>query len=95
MIKVEVNGNFYVKGSFEPPTQFSLKNGASLKDLLLLLDEKCDSLEIMEENEFGSDVWRVSINGEEKLPVSDILKRPLKDGDKIYIEVWTDPLGGG
>ena len=95
MIKVEVSGNFYVKGSFEPPIHVSFKKGASLKDLLALLNEKCGDLEILEKNGFGSDVWKISINGEEEPPVSDMLERPLKDGDKIYIEVWTDPLGGG
>ncbi len=95
MIRVEVNGNFYVKGGFEPPVQVKFKERASLRDLLIFLDRKCGSLEIVEGDGFGSDVWRISINGKEELPVSDILKKPLRDGDKVYVEVWMDPLGGG
>jgi len=92
-MKVTVNANFRIINHFDPPVTFEFDHRVNLKDLLRALNNIIPTLKLLEGESWGDDLMAVKIN-EFPLPVFD-LNVELRDGDRIYIEIHMEPLGGG
>jgi len=92
MMKVVVDSNMAVYGLFQPPIEIELKGPtASLTELLKELSDLCKSVEFIKDDNLGSDIDTILVNGKEHY----YLDTNLNDGDKVMVMVEMAPLGGG
>ncbi len=91
-MKVIVDSNMAIYGVFEPPIELELRAArTTLRELLKELSVLCQTVEFVRDNELGSDIGTVSVNGKECYQ----LDTKLEDGDKVMVTVEIAPLGGG
>ncbi len=95
-IKVKVDSNLRIKNVFEPPLQMDLKDGENtLKDVLQKLSAMYPYLKFIERGEMGDDLRHLYLNGESHFSFPEGLKKKIKEGDTVLVEVYMDPLAGG
>ena len=91
-MKVIVDSNMAIYGVFQPPVDVELQEPENtLSSLLKGLSDRCISVDFISRGEIGSDIRKVSVNGEE----SYSLDTALHDGDRVTVVVEMAPLGGG
>lgn len=96
MVNVLVDANFTIIGRFTPPLTIDLEeSNATLKNLLLLIQEMVPHINVLNNSEFGDDIEDILLNGTSIFTIPDPLSVSLKAGDAIYIRFTNAPLGGG
>lgn len=94
-MEIIVESNLRISRIFEPPLKVHLRQKGTLRDLLVELEGACGSLRFLEVDTVGEDVRNITVNGQEVFSLPDGLNTPLKNGDRIRVEIYADPLGGG
>ncbi len=94
-MEIEVNANFKLHGIFDPPCHFTFPKRMTLKELLQCLDTRWASVHLMNNDELGDDVSEVFINGKRHFDLPGGLETKLREQDRIRIELYMAPLGGG
>lgn len=95
-ITVKIDSNLRIKNVFEPPLQMDLPDGENtLKDVLQKLSGMYPFLKFIERGEMGDDLRHLYLNGESHFLFSEGLKKKIKEGDTVLVEVYMDPLAGG
>lgn len=94
-MKVVVESNLYISNLFEPPFEAELPEGSTLRELVVRLNNGCKTLRFLEGENLGDDLKEVSLNGRSLFALPRGLDTPLKEGDRVRVEVYLDPLGGG
>ena len=91
-MKIQVDSNMTIYGEFQPPVEMELAGTeATLKELLVALSKRYQSVEFTRDNELGSDIQKVLVNDKEQLHPD----AHLKDGDRVMVVIEMAPLGGG
>lgn len=93
-MKVIVDANFRIMNRFDPPVTFEFDRRVTLKDLLRVLNNMIPTLRFLEGESSGDDLRAIKIN-DSPLPTFSDLDVQLKDGDRVYVEIYMEPLGGG
>lgn len=94
-MKVLLDSNLMIKNVFEPPLEWHFEGESiSLRALLQRVKEKCASLKILQDGEAGDDVRNILINGKDYFLLGR-LDAILNDRDRVGLEIYLDPLGGG
>lgn len=94
-MKVILTSNLLIRGIFEPPLAWYFEGEAILlRALLQRAQDMLGSLRIMEQGEAGDDVRDILINGEHYF-AKGRSGAVLKDGDRVELHIYMDPLGGG
>ncbi|RLA95881.1 MAG: hypothetical protein DRG69_02490 [Deltaproteobacteria bacterium] len=94
-MKVIVESNLHISTLFEPPMEVELEGDGSLQSLLARLNERCRSIRFLEGGSVGDDVHEIVVNGQDLFSLPQGLDTPLREGDRVKVEVYMDPLGGG
>lgn len=95
-MKVIVDSNFVIKNVFEPPVELPFKGITfTLRDLLEKVDDMCASIQLLKDGELGDDVRNIFLNGKDHFSLPKRLGTPLKEGDRVNVEIYMEPLGGG
>jgi sulfur-carrier protein len=95
-IKVKIDSNLRIKNVFEPPLQMDLQGGENtLKDVLQKLSAMYPYLKFIEGGDMGDDLRHLYLNGESHFSFPEGLKKKIKEGDTVLVEVYMDPLAGG
>jgi len=91
-MKVNVLSNMCIYGVFEPPVKIELEEPkATLRKLLEVLTDLCESVEFISDDEVGSDVQAILVNETEY----QYLDTPLNADDIVQVIIEMAPLGGG
>lgn len=91
-MKVTVVSNMAIYGVFEPPVKIELEEPkATLRKLLEVLTDLCESVEFISDDEVGSDVQAILVNEKE----CQYLDTPLNADDIVQVIIEMAPLGGG
>jgi molybdopterin converting factor small subunit len=95
-IRVKVDSNLQIKNVFEPPLGMNLREDENtLKDVLQKLSDSYPYLKFIERGEMGDDLRHLYLNGESHFSFPEGLKKKIKEGDTVLVEVYMDPLAGG
>lgn len=94
-MKVIVESNLHISTIFEPPMEVELEGDHSLRGLLARLNERCRSIRFLEGESVGDDVHEIVLNGQDLFDLPEGLDTTLREGDRVRVEVYMDPLGGG
>jgi|GEM_PF-2479734 len=96
---VLVDSNFIIKDYFEPPVEFYFgEGGITLRQLLEEIGRRCASvsfLEILKEDELGESVDSLLFNEKNFFSLPEGLNTPLRDGDRLKLEIYIEPVDGG
>ena len=94
-MKILLDSNLMIKNVFEPPLEWHFEGDSiSLRTLLQKVKERCASLKILQDGEEGDDVRNILINGKDYFLIGR-LDAILNDRDRVALEIYLDPLGGG
>lgn len=96
-VKVTVDSNLHVSNIFEPPVELHFESEiATVEEVLERLENMCGSIQFLgKDGELGHEVDELLINGENYLKIAGGLKAPLKEGDRVKVEIHMELLGGG
>jgi len=95
-MKVIVDSNIIIKNAFEPPVELHLKDQcATLKDVLKAIDQRCAVIQLLKDGELGEDVRNIFLNGTDYFSLPERLGTIMNEDDKVEIEIYMEPLGGG
>ncbi len=96
-MRVLVDSNITVKNIFEPPVELNFKEdrATTLKDVLLEIGKQCSVVQLVRDGGLGEDVRNIFLNGTDYFSLPNRLATLLNEGDKVEIEIYMEPLGGG
>ncbi len=95
-MKVMVDANIIIKNVFEPPVELTLnQDSVTLKDLLREINKMSSSLQLVKDETLGEDVRNIFLNGADYFQLPHGLDTSIRDGDKVNVEIYMEPLGGG
>lgn len=95
-MRVIVDSNLFMKNVFEPPLTLHFERSSiTLRDLLEKLSDMCVSIEFLLGRDLGNDVRELSVNEKNYFLLQHGLNSPLKEGDKVTMEIYMDPITGG
>ena len=95
-MKVIVDSNLLIQHVFEPPVELGFDGGrVTLLDLLKKVDSLCMSVQLLADAEPGDDIRNIFVNGKNYFSLPKGLGTVLNDGDKVNLEIYMEPLGGG
>jgi hypothetical protein len=96
-MKIIVDSNLYIPKVFEPPIELNFEGGTiTLKDVLERLANICMSVQFLKNNgELGFDVDELLLNRKNYFSLEQGLLTSLQEGDRVRVEIYMEPLGGG
>lgn len=96
-MNVIVDSNLHISDEFVPPLELHFqKETTTIKDLLLDLAERCQSMELLtEDGLLGQDVEEMSINGEDFFVLKKGVNTCLHKGDRVNLQFRVVQLSGG
>jgi hypothetical protein len=95
-LRLKIDSNIRVANRFEPPIEVEFDGeDVTAGQLLKYLDDKMEFIAFSKRGEMGEDVKHVHINGDDLFRMPRGLSTPLKDGDRVRVDIFMEPLAGG
>ncbi len=96
VMKVILESNLSIANIFEPPLELRFnKHTCSLRDFIQKVGDMVTPIQLMKDGQIGDDLRNIMVNGKDYFFLSKGLDTMLKDGDRVNLEIYMEPLGGG
>ena len=96
-MEIIVESNLYISKVFEPPLVLGFQEeSVTIRSLLTRLAEQTQSLQfISEQGLLGCDIDEMTDNGRNFFALKEGIHAPLKEGDRVSLQIQAAQLGGG
>ena len=95
-MKVIIESNLHITGVFEPPVELKVSEEATLKDLLMELTDRYQSIKLLnDKGQLDADIDELTINGKDFFTLKKGLNTFLSEGDRVRFQIQMVQIGGG